>query len=137
VEIRDQVGAANIFIFGHTAEEVAAVKSAGYDPRAFIGRSPLLSRVIETIATGPLAVSHPGLFEPILRTLFEGDRYLVCADFDRYAEVQGRAVATYGRPQEWNAMSIRNTAGMGLFSSDRTVSEYASGIWGAKPVVVD
>lgn len=136
VEIRDAVGGENIFIFGHTADEVAALKAGGYQPRRFVDASPQLARVIETIATGPLAVSHPGLFDPILRVLREQDRYLICADFDRYVEAQGRAAETYRRPETWNAMSIRNVAGMGPFSSDRTVREYAKEIWGATPVAV-
>jgi starch phosphorylase len=137
VEIRDQVGAENIFIFGHTTEEVAALKAGGYDPRAWIAASPMLPRVLDVIANGPLAVSHPGLFEPILRGLRESDRYLLCADFDRYAEAQQRAIETHRRPEAWNALSVRNVAGMGPFSSDRTVRQYAEEIWGARPVTVD
>ena len=137
VEIRDAVGDENIFIFGHTADEVAALKAGGYHPRRFIDASPGLAQVIDAIASGPLAVSHPGLFDPILRILCDLDRYLICADFDRYVEAQGRAAEAYRRPQLWNAMSIRNVAGMGPFSSDRTVSEYAKEIWGARPVSVD
>ena len=93
----------------------------------------MLPRVLDVIANGPLAVSHPGLFEPILRGLRESDRYLLCADFDRYAEAQQRAIETHRRPEAWNALSVRNVAGMGPFSSDRTVRQYAEEIWARGP----
>jgi starch phosphorylase len=134
VEILEEVGEDNIFIFGHTTPEVAALKGGGYDPQVFIDRSPELSRVIETIATGALALAHPGLFDPILHVLRQQDGYLHCADFDPYCAAQRRACETYGRPAQWNAMSVRNVAGMGRFSSDRTLREYASEIWGVRPL---
>jgi starch phosphorylase len=134
VEIREEVGEENLFIFGHTAPQVAELTAAGYDPQVFIAKSPDLQRVLATISTGALAVAHPGLFDPILRTLQERDGYLHCADFDLYRDAQRRAVATYRDAAAWNAMSIRNVAGMGRFSSDRTVREYAEEIWGVEPV---
>jgi starch phosphorylase len=137
VEIREEVGADNIFIFGHTAAEVAALKAGGYDPQGFIGRSPELQRIVATIATGALAVAHPGLFDPILGILREHDNYLHCADFDLFCAAQREASETYLEPARWNAMSIRNVAGMGHFSSDRTLREYAADIWGVAPLRID
>ena len=90
--------------------------------------------MIEEVARGALAVANPGLFDPILHVLRENDRYLHCADFDSYRAAQDRASETYRRPGDWNAMSIRNVAGMGRFSSDRTLREYASEIWGVAPL---
>ncbi len=133
VEILEEVGADNIFIFGHTTAEVAALKAKGYDPKSFISASPQLSRVIEEVAHGALAVAHPGLFDPILGVLREYDGYLHCADFDPYCAAQRQAGEAYRRPSDWNAMSIRNVAGMGRFSSDRTLQEYATEIWGVSP----
>ena len=133
VEIAEEVGAANLFIFGHTSAEVAALRESGYHPGSWIERSPLLQQVLNAFATGPLALAYPGLFEPIVRGLLDQDRYLHCADFDAYCQAHQRAGETYRQPAAWNAMSIRNVAGMGRFSSDRTVREYATEIWNVEP----
>ncbi len=127
VEIREEVGAENIFIFGHTEEQVEALRSAGYTPGPFIESSPELRRVIETIAAGPLELG--GLFRPLVEALTGDDRYLLCADFPLYLEAQARAGEAYARPDDWWRMSIQNVAGMGRFSSDRTTREYAEDIW--------
>jgi starch phosphorylase len=135
VEIREEVGPENIFIFGHTAEEVASLRAAGYRPGPWIEKNPELRRAIETIASGELD-SGSGLFRPIVDALTGEDRYLLCADFAAYAECQLRAAATYARPDEWWRLSILNVAGMGKFSSDRTTRQYAEEIWDVKPVPV-
>jgi starch phosphorylase len=129
VEIREEVGAENIFIFGHTAEQVGDLRAGGYLPRPFIEASPELRRVIETIASGPFEQGWPGVFRPIVDTLTRDDRYLLCADFPLYVETQARAGEVYARPDEWWRMSILNVARMGRFSSDRTTREYAEEIW--------
>jgi len=134
VEIREEVGPENVFIFGHTAEEVAALRAAGYGPQAWIERDPELRRVIDVIASGELD-GGTGLFRPIVEELRGADRYLLCADFRAYADGQARAAAAYARPDEWWRMSILNVAGMGKFSADRTTREYAEEIWEARPVV--
>ena len=136
VEIREEVGEANIFIFGHTSEEVASLRAAGYSPGPWIESSPELRLAVDVIATGALERSHPSLFRPVVDALLGEDRYLLCADFQGYVECQGRAAAAYARPDEWCRMSIRNVAGMGKFSSDRTTRQYAEEIWGARPVSV-
>ncbi|HEY6555080.1 MAG TPA: glycogen/starch/alpha-glucan phosphorylase, partial [Vicinamibacteria bacterium] len=130
VEIREEVGAPNIFIFGHTAEQVVGLRAAGYVPGPFIEASGELRRVIETIAFGPFARRWPGVFAPLVDALTGDDRYLLCADFLSYVDAQGRAGAAYERPDAWWRMSILNVAGMGRFSSDRTTREYAEDIWG-------
>jgi glycogen phosphorylase len=135
VEIREEVGPENVFIFGHTAEEVAALRAAGYGPQAWIERDPELRRVIDVIASGELD-GGTGLFRPIVEELRGADRYLLCADFRAYADGQARAAAAYARPDEWWRMSILNVAGMGKFSADRTTREYAEEIWAARPVVL-
>jgi starch phosphorylase len=134
VEIREEVGPENVFIFGHTAAEVAALRAAGYGPQAWIERDPELRRVIDVIASGELD-GGTGLFQPIVDELRGADRYLLCADFRAYADAQARAAATYARPDEWWRMSILNVAGMGKFSADRTTREYAEEIWEVRPVV--
>ena len=136
VEIREEVGAENIFIFGHAAEEIAALRTSGYSAAAWIGRDPELQRAIETIATGALERAEPGLFRPIVEALTGEDRYFLCADFASYAEWQRRAGSVYARPDEWWRRSILNVAGTGKFSADRTTRQYADEIWRVKPVPV-
>ncbi len=137
VEIREQVGAPNFFLFGHTTEEIAALRASGYSPLPFIEADEELSRAIEAIDSGPLEWTNPGAFRPIVEELRGPDRYCVCADFGSYARTQSRAAAVYATtPDEWWRMSVLNVAGMGVFSSDRTVRAYADEIWGAQPVRV-
>jgi starch phosphorylase len=133
VEIRDAVGDGNIFIFGHTVAGVAALRGQGYDPRAWIERDRHLARVVQTIRDGELARQHPGLFQPIVDALVYADPYFHCADFASYVECQRGVARAYRRPDDWTRMSIRNVAGMGRFSSDRTIRGYASQIWEARP----
>jgi len=137
VEIRDEVGPENIFIFGHTAPEIEALRASGYDPRTWVERSAGLRRAVDAITRGPLEKAHPGLFRPVVEELLGPDRYFLCADFDAYVECQRRAAETYRHAQDWARMSVLNVAGMGRFSSDRTVREYAADIWSAAPVRVE
>ena len=136
IEIRDEVGAENVFIFGHTAEQVAALQARGYSPQGFIQGSPELQAVIEAIR-GPIARAQPEVAGSILHALTGDDRYLLCADFSTYVACQERVAATYANPDDWWRMSVLNVAGMGRFSSDRTTSEYAKEIWGVTPVAAD
>jgi starch phosphorylase len=133
VEIREAVGADNIFIFGLTAEEVVAARRDGYSPQRFIDGDRELREAIDTIRSGEIARRHPGLFDPIVNSLIGEDRYLICADFASYATCQQRVAGVYGDVHEWTRRSILNTARMGPFSSDRTVFEYARDIWGVRP----
>lgn len=134
VEIREQVGADNIFVFGHTAEAIAELRASGAAARVFLDRDPELGRAVEFMASDGRA--EPGLFRPLVEELTGRDRYFLCADFRDYVDTQGRAAAAYARPDDWWRMSIRNVAGMGLFSSDRTTRQYAEEIWQAPPVPV-
>lgn len=131
VEIQDEVGEANIFIFGHTAKGIMALRDAGYRPREWVSADPELACAIETLAR-----LERGRFEPIANMLLGSDPYLHCADYASYLETQGRASRAYADPAEWARRSILNVAGMGRFSIDRTVREYAEGIWGAGTVSV-
>jgi starch phosphorylase len=135
IEIGEEVGQENVFIFGHTAEEVVALRDAGYDPQAWIGRSSSLQAVLKAISGGgPFAKGD--LFEPLVRSLRHDDRYQLCADFEKYVTAQETAATTYRDKAKWTRMSILNSAGMGKFSSDRTVGEYAKEIWDMKAVKV-
>jgi starch phosphorylase len=134
IEIREEVGEENIFIFGHTADEVEALRRGGYRPGEWIAKDPELARAIDTIASGALDGGHPGIFRPIVDSLTNYDFYQLCADFRSYMDCQQRVADAYGRPAEWWRKSILNVAGMGKFSSDRTTKEYADEIWGVKKV---
>ena len=124
IEIRDAVGAENIFIFGQTAEEVRRTHESGYRPQSWIARDADLKRVIETIR------SYGETFGPIVDILTGHDRYLHCADWRSYLDCQRRVEQTYREPARWTSMSIVNVARMGRFSADRTVRDYATAIWG-------
>jgi starch phosphorylase len=134
VEIREQVGAENMFVFGRTAEGIVELRAAGSSPRTFIDADPELGGALDFI--GSLLPAQPGLFRPILDELRGPDRYFLCADFHDYLDAQARAAAAYARSADWWRMSIRNVAGMGVFSSDRTTRQYAEEIWQAPPVRV-
>ncbi|MCU0301916.1 MAG: glycogen/starch/alpha-glucan phosphorylase [Candidatus Nanopelagicales bacterium] len=131
VEIRDLVGEENFFLFGLTEDEVVARKTAGYDPGAHYRDDEELRAVIDEIATG--FYSPPGevdLFRPIVESLLMRDEYLVLADYRSYVEAQERVDRLWGDRAAWTAMSIRNTARTGFFSSDRAMQDYFTRIWG-------
>ena len=135
VEIREEVGPENVFIFGQTAEQIESLRAAGYRPGPWIEGNALLRRAIDTIASGELD-GGSGLFRPVVDALNGDDRYFVCADFADYVACHQRAAATYARPDEWWRRSILNVAGMGKFSSDRTTRQYADEIWDVRTVPV-
>ncbi|MBN2370773.1 MAG: glycogen/starch/alpha-glucan phosphorylase [Vicinamibacteria bacterium] len=132
IEIRDEVGQNNIFIFGHTTEEIAALRDEGaYDPRERLIRQPRLARVIEAVRENRFANGEPGVDAPILEALLDrGDRYFHIADFASYAETEDRCERAFADPRDWNRRALLNVARMGRFSSDRTIREYARDIWG-------
>jgi glycogen phosphorylase len=137
VEMREQVGAENFFLFGLTAEQVAEVKRGGYDPRVVVAREPELREVLEFIGSGFFSPEQRKLFDPILGSLLQGgDPFLVLADFASYVECQEQVNQLYLDQEEWSRRAILNVAGMGKFSSDRTIREYAEDIWGIQPVDV-
>ncbi len=132
IEIRADVEAENMFVFGKTAEEVAAMRASGYDPRSFIEADGELKRVIATIAG-----LRDGVYQPLVDALTRNDRYFHCADFRSYVETQQRAAETWLARDQWTRMSMLNTARTAYFSADRTVAEYARDIWGVEPLPVD
>ncbi len=138
IEIGEAVGWENLFIFGHRSEEVQALQREGYDPAACLTRSPELTRAMGMIAGGFFSPAAPRRFRPLVESLTRGgDTYLVLADFDPYLEAQARVDTLYRDPAEWNRRAILNIAGMGRFSSDRTVRDYIREIWGVHPVAHD
>ncbi|MBB4634121.1 glycogen/starch/alpha-glucan phosphorylase [Longimicrobium terrae] len=129
VEIAENVGDENIFIFGLKADEVEARKAAGYNPRAEYEASPRLRRVLDFILSGVLSPENPGLYRPLVEGLLFSDPYMVLADFDAYVEAQEQVDFAWGDQQDWTRKAILNVARSGFFSSDRSVKEYATRIW--------
>ncbi|MGL1902774.1 MAG: glycogen/starch/alpha-glucan phosphorylase [Fibrobacterales bacterium] len=134
VEIAEEVGDENIFIFGKKIEEVQELEKSGYNPRDYYDKSPNLKRVIDLIQSGFFSPEESGLFEPILSNLMNHDQYLLFADFDSFVECQEKVSELYTKPKEWTTMSIMNVARIGKFSSDRTIKQYNDEIWKA-PII--
>ncbi|MBE7218427.1 MAG: glycogen/starch/alpha-glucan phosphorylase [Caulobacteraceae bacterium] len=130
IEIRDCVGEDNVFIFGLTADEVAAKRAGGYAPRETIGASRELGQAVAAIASGVFSPDDKGRYADLMGGLYDHDWFMVAADFDSYHATQRRIDEVWRDPVRWRAMAIRNTANMGWFSSDRTIREYAGDIWG-------
>jgi starch phosphorylase len=130
IEIRDRVGSDNIVIFGLTADEVAANRAQGHQPRAVIEGSRELSQALAAIASGVFSPDDPQRFAGLIGGLYDHDWFMVAADFDSYATAQRTVDWRWNDPAGWNAAAVRNVAHMGWFSSDRTIREYAKDIWG-------
>jgi starch phosphorylase len=136
IEIMEEVGRENIFIFGLTAQQVTGLKNAGYNPMDYYYRNRELKQAIDMIGNGSFSPVNTALFKPIVDTLLGSDHYLLLADYASYIAAQDDVDRLYQKPAEWARTSILNTAGMGKFSSDRTISEYAGEIWGIKPEII-
>jgi len=130
IEIRDRVGAENIVIFGLTADEVAAKRAQGHQPRALIEASRELSQALAAIASGVFSPDDSGRYAGLIGGLYDHDWFMVAADFDSYAAAQRAVDQRWADPAGWAAAAVRNIANMGWFSSDRTIREYAKDIWG-------
>ncbi len=135
VEIREQVGADNIFIFGLDTDGVTRLRAGGYRPEDYYRANGELRQAIDMIGGGYFSPEEPGRFKPIADNLLAGgDHYLLLADYASYVACQAKVEAAYGDQDQWLRMAILNVANMGKFSSDRTIREYAEQIWQAKPV---
>jgi glycogen phosphorylase len=129
VEMVEEVGKDNIFIFGHKTEEIEALRRRGYNPQEFINRSPALKEVFNLIRSNFFSPVDFGLFDPIANSLMSGDYFFVCADFDQYCDMQDIVSSNYLNKTDWTRKSILNVSRSGKFSSDRTIEEYARDIW--------
>jgi starch phosphorylase len=133
VEIRDEVGAENFFLFGHTADEVRRLREEGYRPSAFYEGNHQLHAVIDILASGQFSRGDAGLFRPLLESLLQYDEYMLFADYQSYVDAQTEAGCAYRDIDRWTRMSILNVARMGKFSSDRSIQEYCDDIWKVEP----
>ncbi|MBJ6799114.1 glycogen/starch/alpha-glucan phosphorylase [Geomonas propionica] len=135
IEIMEEVGRDNIFIFGMTAAEVSQLRARGYNPREYYNGNRELKRVLDMIASGFFSPWAPELFTPLTDSLLNlGDHYMLLADYAAYVACQEKVAELFKQPDEWARRAILNCAGMGKFSSDRTIDQYAREIWGIKPV---
>ncbi len=135
VEIREEVGAENFFLFGLTVEQVQEFKRRGYDPREYYRNNQELRGVLDAISKNTFAPDEPGLFKPIVDSLLDGgDTYLLLADFAAYAKCHEEVAAAWKDKAHWDTMAILNVARSSHFSSDRTISQYADEIWKVQPV---
>jgi starch phosphorylase len=137
VEIRDEVGPENFFLFGLRTDEVQALRKSGYEPMRYIQQSPDLIEVLSLIDSGFFSFGEPDRFRPITEALRHHDPFMVCADFEAYAATEAKAAELYRDPLEWSRKSLLNIAGASRFSADETIRRYAAEIWGLQPVVVD
>jgi len=136
VEIREEVGKENVFIFGLTSDEVIALRRKGYHPRKYYERDAELKKVLDMIGSGFFSPENPGLFAPILYQLLDqGDYYMLLADYRPYLAAQEDVDRLFSNPQEWIRRSILTTARMSKFSSDRSILEYAAKIWHVNSLV--
>ncbi len=131
VEMRDHVGEENIVIFGMTAEEVGKARAEGHNPRTTIEASRELSQALSSIASGVFSPDDRGRFTGLINGIYQHDWFMVAEDFDAYAKAQRDVDGIWTDPRSWYGKTIRNTARMGWFSSDRTIRQYNSDIWRA------
>jgi starch phosphorylase len=137
IEIREEAGKENFFLFGLTTEEVRKVRAEGYRPRDIYDKNPELHEAIELLRSGFFSRGDRTLFEGLVKGLLERDDFMLLADFEPYVDCQSWVSAAYKDAKQWTRMSILNTARMGRFSSDRAIREYCEDIWKIKPVRVE
>jgi glycogen phosphorylase len=133
VEIREEVGAENFFLFGLTAEEVENARARGHRPGDYYEHNSALREVIDFIGSGALSRGDRELFRPIVENLLNDDPFLLLTDYQSYIDAQERVTALWRNPQAWTRISILNTARMGKFSSDRSIRDYCERVWKIEP----
>ncbi|EPY80883.1 glycogen phosphorylase, brain form [Camelus ferus] len=133
VEMAEEAGAENLFIFGLRVEDVEALDRKGYNAREYYDRLPELRQAVDQIGSGFFSPREPDCFKDVVNMLLNHDRFKVFADYEAYVACQARVDRLYRNPREWTEKVIRNIACAGKFSSDRTITEYARDIWGVEP----
>jgi starch phosphorylase len=136
IEIREEVGEENFFLFGLTTPEVEKRKQEGYRPRAIYEANPMLHEVLDSLLSGEFSRGDRGLFEPLVGSLVNSDEYMLLADYQSYVDCQDSVGAAYKDQDAWTRMSILNVARIGKFSSDRSIRDYSAEIWKTWPVKI-
>jgi starch phosphorylase len=136
IEIREEVGPENFFLFGLTAEEVERMRRDGYRPASRIESDPRIAEALSLISSGHFSGGDKDVFFPIVENLRWDDPYFVLADYSSYAACQEEVQQAREDVERWTGISILNTARSGKFSSDRAILEYAEEIWGIRPATV-
>jgi starch phosphorylase len=134
VDIREEVGQENFFLFGLTAEEVKILKSGGYDPRRYYHEDAELREAMDLISSGFFSRGYQELFKPLMDSLLQHEEYVLLADYRSYVDRQDEVGRFFQNDKQWTRMSILNTARMGKFSSDRAIREYCEKIWRIQPL---
>jgi starch phosphorylase len=129
VEMLDEAGAENFFLFGLNEQEVAQVYAEGYSPATYIERDPELAEVLELIAQGHFTGGDTEILRPVVDSLRHHDPFLVLADYRSYVDCQAKVSSAWQDADAWSRMSILNAARSGKFSSDRAIAEYCDDIW--------
>jgi starch phosphorylase len=137
VEIREEVGEDNFFLFGLTTPEVVRKKAEGYNPRSYYEANPNLREVLDSLANGEFSHGDRTLFEPLLQSLLTRDEYMLLADYQSYIDCQDSVSAAYRDRDRWTRMSMLNVARIGKFSSDRSIRDYCADIWKSWPVKIE
>jgi starch phosphorylase len=132
IEIREEVGAENFFLFGLTADQVNDLKCRGDHPKRYYQENAHLREAVDQIYSGYFSPESRGLFAPLVEGLLQQDPYMLMADYQPYIDCQDQVSAAYRDHEKWTRMSILNVARMGKFSSDRSIREYCENIWGIK-----
>jgi starch phosphorylase len=136
VEIREEVGAENFFLFGLTSSEVELRRREGYSPRSFYESNTNLREVLDSLTSGELSHGDKNLFQPLVDSLLTNDDYMLLADYQSYIDCQDMVSLAYQNQEAWTRMSILNVARIGKFSSDRSIRDYCSDIWKTWPVSI-
>jgi glycogen phosphorylase len=136
VEIREEVGAENFFLFGMTAHEVVDLRNKGYKPMDYYNANPELKLVIDQLSSGYFSPKDRGQFMAIVDSLLSRDEYMLLADFQAYTDCQEQVAEAFRDQDRWTRMSILNVARMGKFSADRTIADYCKNIWEVEPMPI-
>ena len=136
IEIREEVGEENFFLFGLTAPEVEQRKQEGYDPRAVYESNAKLRETLDSLTSGEFSHGDRNLFQPLVTSLLTNDDYMLLADYESYVNCQDAVSAAYLDQEHWTRMSILNVARIGAFSSDRAIRDYCADIWKTWPVKI-
>ncbi|HQO18108.1 MAG TPA: glycogen/starch/alpha-glucan phosphorylase, partial [Candidatus Cloacimonas sp.] len=138
IEMAEEIGAENMFIFGLDAKQVKELKQSGYNPRSFYESDPELKRVVDSLIDGSFEEGEKDLFLPIWKALLEdGDSYLNMVDFRAFVDASNKVDELYLNRKEWITKAILNVARIGKFSSDRAIKEYANDIWKIQPLPLE